>query len=343
MIRYLIIQKLPVMKTINVFFGFFLLIFLFSGCNQKPVIGLLLDTIERERWTKDRDLFIEKVNELGGSVIVKVAGSDPSVQFQQALELLNEGIDALVIVPVDKTVAAGIVKTAKKSHIPVLAYDRLIWDCDLDFYISTDNIQIGEKQAEFLTKAKPEGNYALIGGPTNDNNSLQLYLGWMNIMQPLIDKGDIKVVSNSFVDKWEPNEGYQITKNLIKDEVKLDAIIAGNDALASGAIRALHEHDLEGEVLVAGQDADINAIRNIVFGNQTITVYKPLESMAFNAAIAAVKLSKGKKPSDNMSFTVNNGHHLVPAILLEGQIVNKQNIRMTVISEGFVAEQEVFE
>ncbi len=331
------------MKNINLIFGFFLLIFLVSGCNNKPVVGLLMDTVERERWAKDRDLFVEKVEELGGSVIVKVADSDASVQFQQALDLFNEGIDALVIIPVDKTVAAGIVKTAKKSRIPVLAYDRLIWDCDLDFYISTDNIQIGEKQAEFLTKAKPEGNYVLIGGPTKDNNSVQLYLGWMNVLQPLVDKGDIKLLSNSFVDEWEPKEGYEVTKTLLDAGAEIDAIIAGNDALASGAIQALHENDLEGKVLIAGQDADINAIRNIVFGNQTITVYKPLESMAFNAAAAAVKLAKGKNPTDNMSFTVNNGHRLVPAILLEGQVVNKQNVRMTVISEGFVAEQEVFE
>ncbi|WP_299583169.1 substrate-binding domain-containing protein [uncultured Sunxiuqinia sp.] len=331
------------MKHINVIFGFFLLIFLFSGCNTKPVVGLLMDTIERERWAKDRDLFVEKVNELGGSVIVKIADSDPSVQFQQALDLINEGIDVLVIIPVDKTVAAGIVKTAKKTRIPVLAYDRLIWDCDLDFYISTDNIQIGEKQAEFLTKSKPEGNYALIGGPTTDNNSVQLYLGWMNVLQPLIDKGDINIISNTFVDKWQPEEGYKVVKGLLDKGETIDAIIAGNDALASGAIQALHEREMDGQVLIAGQDADINAIRNIVFGNQTITVYKPLESLAFNAAIAAVKMAKGKDPTDNMSFTVNNGHRLVPAILLEGQIVNKQNVRMTVISEGFVAEQEVFE
>jgi D-xylose transport system substrate-binding protein len=331
------------MKHINVILGFFLLTFLFSGCNTNPKVGLLLDTVERERWTKDRDLFVDKVEELGGSVIVKVAESDPSVQFQQALDLINEGIDVLVIVPVDKTVAAGIVTTAKKSHVSVVAYDRLIWDCDLDFYISTDNIQIGEKQANFLARSKPEGNYVLIGGPTIDNNSVQLYLGWMNVLQPLVDKGDINIVSNTFANEWNVEDGYTVVKDLLDNDVQLDAIIAGNDALASGAIQALHENDLEGKVLVAGQDADINAIRNIVFGNQTITVYKPLESMAFNAAIAAVKMAKGKNPTDNMSFTVNNGHHLVPAILLEGQIVNKQNVKMTVISEGFIAEQEVFE
>ncbi|MGQ8337717.1 D-xylose ABC transporter substrate-binding protein [Sunxiuqinia sp. A32] len=331
------------MKPSKLIFQILSVILLFTSCNQHPEIGLLMDTTARERWAKDRDLFVEKVNEHGGEVTVKVADSDASVQFQQALELINSGIDVLVIIPVDMTVAAGIVKMAKKSQIPVISYDRLIRDSDIDFYVSTDNINVGEQMADFLTTVKPTGNYVLIGGPTSDNNSFQLHLGWMNVLQPLIDKGDISVIKDNFVPQWEPEEAYKMMKPLLEEGLKVDAIIAGNDALAAGAIKALKEYDLAGDVLVAGQDADIEAIRNIIFGDQTITIYKPIESLAFNAADAAVKMAKGKDPTDNMSFTVNNGHRLVPAILLDGQVVNKQNIRMTVISEGFVAEQEIFE
>ena len=302
-----------------------------------------MDTIARERWVKDRDAFVQKVEENKGTVIVKVADSDPDVQFQQALELINSGVDVLVIIPVDMVVAAGIVKMAKNKNIPVISYDRLIKDSDIDFYVSTDNIKVGEEQAQFLTTVSPTGNYVLIGGPTSDNNSYQLYLGWMNVLQPMIDKGDIKVVGSKFVDHWDVEDGYKMMKDILEKGETVDAIIAGNDALANGAIEALKEKDLAGKVLVAGQDADIGAIRNIILGDQTITIYKPIESLAYNAADAAMKLAKGKKPSDNMSFTVNNGHRLVPAILLDGQVVNKQNIRMTVISEGFVAEQEIFE
>lgn len=331
------------MKQISFLFQIFLVFLLLSGCNQKPEIGLLMDTIARERWVKDRDAFVEKVEENKGTVIVKVADSNPDVQFQQALELINNDVDVLVIIPVDMVVAAGIVKMAKNKNIPVISYDRLIKDSDIDFYVSTDNIKVGEEQAQFLTTVSPTGNYVLIGGPTSDNNSYQLYLGWMNVLQPMIDKGDINVVGSKFVDHWVGEDGYKMVKEILDKGETVDAIIAGNDALASGAIDALKEKDLAGKVLVAGQDADISAIRNIMLGDQTITVYKPIESLAYNAADAAMKLAKGKNPSDNMSFTVNNGHRLVPAILLDGQVVNKQNIRMTVISEGFVAEQEIFE
>jgi len=331
------------MKQIKFFAEILMVFLLLASCNQKPQIGLLMDTTARERWVKDRDAFVEKVEENKGSVIVKVADSNADVQFQQALELINQGVDVLVIIPVDMVVAAGIVKMAKNRQIPVISYDRLIRDADIDFYVSTDAIDIGEKQARFLTTITPTGNYALIGGPTSDNNSYQLYLGWMNVLQPLVDKGDIKIVGSKFVSHWDSDDGYQMIKEIIDNGETIDAIIAGNDALASGAIKELQQAGLEGKVLVAGQDADIGAIRNIILGNQTITVYKPVVSMAYNAADAAIKMAKGKNPSDNMSFTVNNGQRLVPAVLLSGQVVNKQNIRMTVVSEGFVEEQEIFE
>lgn len=296
------------MKQIKFFAEILMVFLLLASCNQKPQIGFLMDTTARERWIKDRDAFVEKVEENKGSVIVKVANSNADVQFQQALELINQGVDVLVIIPVDMVVAAGIVKMAKNRNIPVISYDRLIRDADIDFYVSTDAIDIGEKQARFLTTITPTGNYVLIGGPTSDNNSYQLYLGWMNILQPLVDKGDIKIVGSKFVNHWDSDDGYQMIKDIIDKGEKIDAIIAGNDALASGAIKELQQADLAGKVLVAGQDADVGAIRNIILGNQTITIYKPVVSMAYNAADAAIKIAKGKNPSDNMSFTVNNGH-----------------------------------
>ena len=331
------------MKYIKLFLPVLLIFWLLPSCNQQPEIGLLMDTIERDRWEKDRDLFVEKVNELGGEVTVRVANSDASVQFQQALKMINSGIDVLVIIPVDMTVSAGIVKMAKKKNIPVISYDRLIRDSDIDFYISTDNIEVGELQADFLSTVKPSGNYVLIGGPTSDYNSFQLHLGWMNILQPMIDRGDIKIISDQFAEHWEPEDAYKIMGDILENENTVDVVLAGNDALAAGAIQALQEHNKAGEVLVAGQDADIGAIRNIILGHQTVTIYKPIESLAYNAAEAAIKIAKGKKLEGTMSCTVNNGHRLVPSVLLKAQLVNKQNIKMTVVSEGFVEEKEIFE
>jgi len=165
-------------------------------------------------------------------------------------------------------------------------------------------------------------------------------MGWLNVLQPLIDKGDVNIVIDKFTHFWLPDESYNIMKKFFESGGKVDAILAGNDALATGAIMALKEFNYDGKVLVAGQDADINAIRNIVAGVQTITIYKPIESLVYATVNAGIKLADGKAPS-NMNITVYNGKKLVPAILLKAQVVNRQNIKMTVISEGFINEQEL--
>ncbi len=313
---------------------------LLSGCNTKTKIGFLMDTTSLERWKKDKELFEKTAKDLGAIPIVKVADSDPDVQYKQAVELINEEVDVLVIIPIDLVKAGEIVKVAHAEDIPVISYDRLIRQCNVDYYVSTDNINIGELQADYLSKVSPVGNYALISGPTTDNNAFLLHLGWLNILQPLIDKGDVNIVMDKFTNFWLPDESYQLMKEYFKDGGKVDAIIAGNDALATGAIMALKEYGYDGKVLVAGQDADINAIRNIVAGIQTITIYKPIESLVYATVNAAIKIADGHAPS-NLNITVNNGKKLVPAILLKAQVVTRQNIKMTVISEGFITEKEL--
>ncbi len=299
-----------------------------------------MDNTSLERWKKDRELFEKTAKDLKAEAIIKVADSKPDVQLKQAEELINSGVDVLVVIPCDLVKSGEIVKKAHAANIPVISYDRLIKNSNVDYYVSTDNINIGELQADYLSKISPVGNYALITGPTTDNNAFLLHLGWLNVLQPLIDRGDIKVVIDDFTEFWLPDESYQIMKKFLDGGGTVDAILAGNDALATGAIMALKEYNLDGKVLVAGQDADVNAIRNIVAGVQTITIYKPIESLVYATINAAVKIADGKAPS-NMNITVYNGKKLVPAILLKSQVVNRQNIKMTVVSEGFITEKEL--
>ena len=163
--------------------------------------------MDKERWENDRDFFVEKVQELGGTVEVRIADNDAGKQLEQAKELLTNGGDVLVIDPVDQFAAAEIVNEAHKKNVKVISYDRLIKNCKLDFYVSTDNVEIGTLQADYLTTIRPSGNYALIGGARSDNNSQFLYLGQMNVLQPLVEKGDIKIVYNEFTNDWKRKEG----------------------------------------------------------------------------------------------------------------------------------------
>ena len=163
-----------------------------AGCAPKhPKIGLLIHSFDAPRWQNDQRYFTDAVKQLEGIPLVKVADNNPQKQFAQAKELINKGAMVLVVIPVDQSTAAQIVNLAHKKEIRVIAYDRLINNCRLDYYVSTDNVRIGEIQAQYLTKIKPKGNYALIGGPSNDNNSRMLYIGQMNSLQPFAERNEI--------------------------------------------------------------------------------------------------------------------------------------------------------
>ena len=332
------------MKYVFRFFTCFLIALLISACQkeQNVKVGLLLHALDKERWESDRDYFVEKVQELGGTVTVVEAGNDAETQLKQAQKLIAEGVDVLVVVPVDQFGASKIVEEAQKNNVPVVSYDRLILNCKLDYYVSTDNVEIGELQARYLTTIKPDGNYVLIGGARSDHNSQFLYLGHMNVLSPLIEKGDIKVVLNSFTESWEEIEGYNITKDFLKNSAaQPDAIIAGNDAIAMGAIRALDEAGMAGKVLVAGMDADLHNLQEIVKGTQTCTIYKPISKMAAAAAEIAFRLGSGLD-CERTFQTISNGEMLVPSYLFNGVIVNKQNLKLTVVSEGYQTEEDIF-
>ncbi|WP_372949847.1 substrate-binding domain-containing protein [Mariniphaga sp.] len=304
-------------------------------------VGFLMHALDKERWENDRDYFVEKVQELGGTVEVRMADNDPKKQLDQAIELLANGVDVLVVIPVDQFSAAQIVENAHAKDAKVISYDRLIKNCPLDFYVSTDNVEVGRLQAEYLTTIKSEGNYALIGGANNDNNSQFLYLGQMNVLQPLVERGDIKIVYNVFTNSWSEEEGYFHTKKLLDEISDVDAIIAGNDAIAYGVIRALREYGKEESILVAGMDADLRNLQEIVAGHQTCTIYKPIEKLAATAAeLAMVMGSTGE--CEKTFQTISNGAKLVPVIFHEGMVVNRENLKLTVISEGYQTEEEVF-
>jgi D-xylose transport system substrate-binding protein len=319
-----------------------LAVILISGCNKETVIGLLMDNYDTERWERDKDLFTMHVSELGGQVITDVANGDAAVQFEQAKKMLEDGIDALVVVAVDQNEAAKIVELAHTYNVKVLSYDRLIKNCDLDLYISFDNVEVGTLQADYLTSVCPQGNYALIGGAVTDNNSFLLKIGQMNVLQPLVERGDIRIVFDQFANRWSEEEGYRLMKECLELNPQVDAVIAGNDKLVSGALRAIRENKKDRTLYIAGQDAELEACQRIVAGEQTMTVYKPIEAIAAKAADFAMQLASGDKFT-SLNLSVNNGRRMVPAVLLPPMIVNKETIRLTVVADGYLKENKIYE
>lgn len=308
---------------------------LFGCLTGKPKIGLLVHSLETPRWNNDQKYFTEAVDQLGGKAVVDVADNDEQKQIEQAKKMIESGVSVLVLIPVNQFTAGQIVDLAHKSNVKVIAYDRMVNNCWLDYYVSADNVRIGEIQAEYLTNLRPSGNYALIGGPTYDNNSRMIYIGQMNILQPLIEKGQIKLAYSVFSDAWTGEEGYKHTLELLAaTKGQIDAILAGNDAMAVGVMKALKEKGIEGKVALAGQDADLKNIQEIIKGNQTMTVYKPIKTMAYTAAELAMNLAEDK-PLSQATATLSNGNRLVPSYLVNPMGVNERNIQMTVVAEGY--------
>jgi len=320
-------------------------LFVLIGCGEKQnkdvEVGFLIHAFDKERWENDRDYFVEKVQELGGSVQVMIAENDAAKQLAQAKELIAKGVDVLVVVPVDQFAAAEIVRKAHEKDVKVISYDRLIKNCELDFYVSTDNVEIGTLQAKYIATIKPIGNYALIGGAMSDNNSQFLFLGQMNVLQPLVEKGDIHIVYNEFTQAWEEKEGYYHAMKILEANDQVDAILAANDAIAYGVLKALRETGNEGKVLLAGMDADLRNLQEIAAGHQTCTVYKPYDKLASTAAELAFNLAINGA-GENTYQTVSNGKRLVPVIYHAAMIVNRENLKLTVISEGYQKAEEVY-
>jgi D-xylose transport system substrate-binding protein len=317
-----------------------------SSADKKPKtgkirIGFLMDTLKEERWIKDRDLFVSRANELGAEVIVQSADGKDETQIKQAESLLLQGVDVLVVIPHNSEVSATIVEKAKKENVPVISYDRLIRNSEPDLYISFDNEKVGEMQAKYLIEKAPKGNYMLIGGAPTDNNAQLFRKGQMNILQPFIDKGDIKIVADQWAKDWLPDEALKHTENaLTQQKNDIVAIVASNDGTAGGAIQPLIRQSLAGKIFVSGQDADLAALQRIVQGTQSMTVYKPVTKLAVRSAEAAVSLAKKEKIETNGK--INNGKIDVPSILLEPISVDKNNLDATVIKDGFHKREDVY-
>jgi D-xylose transport system substrate-binding protein len=293
-----------------------------------------MDSLKIERWHTDLENFQKRAKELGADVLVETAEGDDQLQLQQAQKLLDAGVKSLVLVSHDADKAVRIVNAAKAKNVPLLCYERLVRNADVSFFVGVDASAIGFLQADSLIQHAPKGNYVLIGGSASDINAKILHDAQLKALKPLIDRGSIKIVSDTWSKDWSPSEAYaHMSEALESTKGDISAVVASNDGTAGGAIQALEEHKLAGKVFVSGQDADLAAIIRILDGTQTMTVYKPIGSQARVAAEAAVTLAKGEPLKATSSISI--GSKAIPAILMTPIVVTKNNVKQTVIRDGF--------
>lgn len=310
---------------------------------EKPVIGLSLDTLKEERWQHDRDTFTAQAEALGAKVIVQSANGDDTRQTRDIEALISRNVDVIVIVAHNGEALVRAVKAAKEAKIPVIAYDRLILNCDVDLYLTFDNVKVGELQAKYVADHLPAGRAAnvvrVFGAPT-DNNAKLFKQGQDNVVYPLVKAGRINLVFEDWALDWKPENAKKIVNAAItRNGRALDAVIASADSVSGGVVQALLEEGLAGKVLVTGQDADLAACRRILRGTQTMTIYKPLKKLADFAAVAAVDLARGKKVA--ATSTLDNGFKKVPSVFQDVISVDKDNLMATVVADGFQKAEDL--
>lgn len=303
-------------------------------------IGFSLGTLKEERWFKDRDILMSKVQALGAEIYVHNANNDDLDQIKQVQSLIDEGIDVLILVPNDMTRAAQAVQLAKKSGVKVISYDRLVMDEHIDLYISFDNEKVGSLMAEALIKEQPTGNYLIINGAPTDYNTSMIKTGYDKILQPYVTSGEITIIEEAWADNWMREEAFDVTDRLLTKRFKVDAILAGNDSLADGSVEALSQHRVATDVTVVGQDADLAACQRIVSGLQLMTVYKPIDELASVTAEIAVKMARGETIDTTKTIIANDA--AIPFYVLEPIPIYKDNMEDIIIRDGFHRKNEVY-
>ncbi len=314
------------------------------------VVGLSIGNTTEERWNREITMFEEYADENGFTLNTQVANNDANKQISQCENLINQGVDVLIVQSLDAEAASPIVEAAHDAGIKVIAYDRFIMNCDLDYYVTFDSYKVGQVEAEFVTEAAPKGNYIWLKGAPEDNNAHLVAEGQQDVLQPYIDSGDITIVTEQWCKGWDPNEALKHTENgltLANNDVQ--GVIASNDGTAGAAVEALAAQGLAGTVPICGQDADLAACQRIVEGTQTGTVYKPLAPLNQAACELAVALATGQDPESYVDSslgtwqTLNNNSKDVDSFTVDVEKVNKDNIYEIIVKrDGFHTVEDVY-
>ncbi len=314
---------------------------------DKVQIGMCFDSFVIERWQRDRDAFVSTAKELGAEVNVQNANGDVEEQIRQIEYFIEKKMDVIVIICIDSDneKVRDVVKKAKNENIKVIAYDRLIRNANVDLYITFDNEEVGRIMAQAIVENGSKGDEVLmIGGSPTDNNVPLVEKGFRQVLQ----NNGMAVLDSVHLENWKPELGEAYVYEHPYMMAEADAVMCGNDSIATKVVHAMAEKRLAGKITVVGQDADLEACQRIVEGTQVMTVYKPVEKLAQAAAEYAVLLAQGdnlipgKAGTDSQITWISDGTSEVPYVGLEPIRVDRDNINEVIIGSGFHLKEDVY-
>jgi D-xylose transport system substrate-binding protein len=293
------------------------------------IVGVSWNNYQEERWAKwDEPAIKAAIEAGGGTYISNDAKSSAETQASNLENLISQGANVLIVLAQDGTAIKPAVASAIGAGVPVIAYDRLIEDPQA-LYITFDNKGVGKLEAEEIFKRVPKGNYVIIKGSKTDANSDFLREGYEEVIGAAVAAGDIKIVSETYTDNWDPKNAQATMEQVLTAEGnKVDAVLAENDGMAGGAIAALEAQGLAGKVPVSGQDAEQAALNRVALGTQSLTVWKDARELGKAAGEAALALCGNPDTaaiSGAAPFTTPGGNS-ISSIFLAPLAVTQDNL-----------------
>jgi D-xylose transport system substrate-binding protein len=316
-----------------------------SGSKAQKVGVLLPDTKSSVRWESfDRPLLEAAFKSAGVPVTIENAQGDKSTQQQQAEQLITNGAKVLLLVNLDSGSGAAIEANAQSRGVKVIDYDRLTLKGSAAYYVSFDNVKVGELQGQGLVDCLGNSgtpNIAELNGSPTDNNATLFKQGYDSVLKPLYSSGKAKKVADQSVPDWDNQQALTIFEQMLqKTNNKIDGVLAANDGLGNSVISALKARKLK-QIPVTGQDATPQGIQNILAGDQCMTVYKAVKKEADAASKLAIALATGKQPEAGLvNGKTNDSAKDVPSVLLTPEAITKDNIKV-VFDDGFLKKTDV--
>ena len=320
-----------------------------SGGGGVKVGVILPETATSARYESfDKPLLDKAMRAEGLDPDIQNAGGDVQKFSTLADGMINNGVKVLVLDAPNSEVGSAVAKKAQAAGIPTIDYDRLNLGGTSEYYVSFDNVKVGELQGQGLVQGvgeKQGANIIEIEGAPTDNNATLFYEGQQKIVKPKYDSGEYVLKGSQRIPEWNNQAGGATFEQfLTANGGKVDGVLAANDGMALAVITVLKKNGLNGKVPVTGQDATPDSLQAILRGDQYMTVFKPIADEANATAKLAALLAKGDKAgADALAKGAvtkdTTGNRDVKSVLLTPILITKDEVKSVVDAQGVKASE----
>lgn len=312
------------------------------GRQESFKVGYLNPSADRYRFVTEGNFMVEKLKELGHEVIVMEAGDNDAIQLAQGYEMLEMGVDALIIAPVNGNTIAPLVRDAQSQGVKVIGYNRLINNADFDLFITGDNADNARLFCEAALQNKPTGNYVVFAGDRFDKNSFELKMYIDSILQPHIASGRIHLLYESYIEGWNRERAaFEMQQVVDSYGTDIDAVIACNDPMGLGAMEVMDKYESPENVIITGQDATLEAVRSVYAGKMYMTIYHPHRVLGHKTGELVDALLEGESSASLSTATTFNGLSEIHTVNIPSVMVTAENLEEVLIQSGEYSWEEV--